>query len=649
MKKARFALSLVCGALLLIGPGATVRADEDLNQDITAPGLTPMQARLVSGFADFSLHGGGGRVHASQPINFFPRGDDGCPLSQGRDVKVNQNCENLSDADLAGRGQAQNETSVAADPNNADHLVGSFNDYRRGDSNCYSSFSLDGGRSWADSTLPMSFTRGKPTPSPVGGPFNGAREYWQAGGDTSVAWDTRGNAYLSCQVFNRGSGTATNPDLSSALLVFRSTHNGGASWNFPGRYVRVANNVTPVGKNPFPSGIILLDKQLMTVDNHVGSPFQDRVYVTWTEFATDGTAYIFESFSADFAETFSAPVLVSANSPLCTQTFGVATPRGNCNENQFSQPFAGPDGNLYVTWANFNNTPVGNDNRTQMLLARSTDGGQTFSAPIKVSDYYDLPDCAAYQGQNPGRACVPEKAATTNSVFRATNYPAGAVDPTNSNRVVVSFGSYINVHSNESNGCAPAGFAPSGNNAYTGVKTPGACNNDILLSLSNDGGLSFTGATRDPRVQTSVTTDRGQAVTDQWFQWLAFSNSGKLAVSYYDRQYGDDETTGFSDVSLSGSDDLKQFGVTRVSTESSPPPTQFGGVFWGDYAGLATTGNNSAYPLWSDTRDPELFTEIAGCGTPGGPPQVCQAVDARTSLIANDQDTFGAPVKIPTR
>jgi hypothetical protein len=121
-----------------------------------------------------------------------------------------------------------------------------------------------------------------------------------------------------------------------------------------------------------------------------------------------------------------------------------------------------------------------------------------------------------------------------------------------------------------------------------------------------------------------------------------------LAVSYYDRQYGDDETTGSSDESLSGSDDLKEFGVTRVSTRSSPPPTQFGGVFWGDYAGLTVTGDNTAYPLWSDTRDPELFTEIAGCGTAGGPPQVCEAVDARTGLIANDQDTFGAPVRIPT-
>ena len=83
-------------------------------------------------------------------------------------------------------------------------------------------------------------------------------------------------------MFNRGAGTSPNPDQSSAFFVFRSTGNNGASWNFPAR--PVASPTTPPGAGDF-----LLDKQLMTVDNHVGSPFQDRVYVTWTTFAADGT------------------------------------------------------------------------------------------------------------------------------------------------------------------------------------------------------------------------------------------------------------------------------------------------------------------------------------------------------------------------
>ena len=123
--------------------------------------------------------------------------------------------------------------------------------------------------------------------------------------------------------------------------------------------------------------------------------------------------------------------------------------------------------------ANFNNAVSGNENLNQILLAKSTDGGATFSTPVKVSDYYDLPDCDTYQGAgaDPCRACVPEKGDSTVSVFRATNYASGAVNPTHPNQVAVTVGSYINKYSNESNGCVPAGFnADTGINRYTGVK-----------------------------------------------------------------------------------------------------------------------------------------------------------------------------------
>ena len=53
----------------------------------------------------------------------------------------------------------------------------------------------------------------------------------------------------------------------------------------------------------------------------------------------------------------------------------------------------------------------------------------------------------------------------------------------------MTYGSYINKHSNESNGCAPAGINPAtGQDLYTGVKVPGACNNDIIVSSSANGG-----------------------------------------------------------------------------------------------------------------------------------------------------------------
>jgi len=625
-----FALVVASTAVLLSTLGSAQRA-----RAFDPTKAPEIQERLLSGLVDFELSQSGDANGSGKLANYVSSKNDGCGLKDAANIKVNQNCLNVTDADLQGRGQAQNETSLAIDPNDKNTMVASFNDYRRGDGNCYAAYSTDGGSHWSDTTPPMSFTRGAA--------FGAARQYWQAGGDTSVAFDTKGNAYLSCQMFMRGTPTTSNPDLSSAFFVFRSTGNDGASWNFPGR---------PVVQSPAVAGgdAPLLDKQLMTVDNHVGSPFQDRIYVTWTLFAVDGTAYIYEAFSNDYGEHFSSPVLVSKDSAFCGNSFGLPTPQGRCNENQYSQPFTGSDGNLYVAWANFNNAVTGADNRNQMLLAKSTDGGQTFSAPVKVGDYYELPDCDTYQGAgaDPGRACVPEKGPTTHSIFRATNYPSGAVNPTNPSQVVVTYGSYINSGSKESNGCAPAGFAPNGNNRYTGVKAPGACNNKILISVSTNGGAGFTGgaAGADPRTQPTVNVAQ-QAGSDQWWQWAAFTKKGALAVSYYDRQYGDDETTGNSDFSISGSNDLAGFGVKRVTSSSMPPPTQFSGQFFGDYTGLDAA--DAAHPIWADTRSPDLFL-CPGTGAPGSAPDLCLGTESggpQAGMTANDEDIFTAGVSVP--
>ncbi|MFL5804808.1 MAG: exo-alpha-sialidase [Roseiflexaceae bacterium] len=651
--------------------------------------LTDEQERLLSGFASFELNPNQGQASNPQrPTTYFPRGSQDCPNNIQSNIKVNQNCLNLTDPDLQGRGQAQNETFIKVDPNNQNHLIASYNDYRRGDGTCGVSYSLDAGRTWNDTTVPNNFVRGDN--------INRApRDYPQASGDTSVDWDSKGNAYLSCQMFKRGRATTGDPEQSSGLYVFRSTQNNGASFNFPGRPVVETpprSNCTPGGGSTAGCGqtsfLPLEDKQFMAIDNNQSAcpgnpttatpgqtctPFQDRIYVTWTEFAPDGTAFIYESYSADYGEHFSPRHLVSLNSPLCPNDYGLGT-QDTCNENQFSQPFVGKDGVLYVIYSNFNNQETfgtTSDNRNQILLAKSLDGGNTFVGPVKVADYYDLPDCATYQaGHDFGRACVPEKGPTTNSYFRATNYGSGEVNPTNPAQVVVVFGSYINVHSNEANGCVPTGFSPTtGQDLYTGVKAPGACNNDILVSVSNDGGNTFTGTTTDPRVLPSTTPDPNQALSDQWFQWIAFTKNGKLATSYYDRAYGtmtstgtttpaipSDEFTGYSDVSLSGSSaPYTTWSVQKVTSSSMPIPTQFpdaGGfsLFWGDYAGL--TAYNNANPFWSDTRNPTLVVCQDTAGHVSVPPAVCGAkiTDSQDNqTVLNDQDAYVANNAVPAK
>lgn len=620
---------MTVGGLLLGGLAAAVPSAGA--QPFGYDRLSAVQKRHVSGALAEALGPAPARRNAVTGARAATA--PGCGGTRGRDVKVNQNCPNVSDPDLAGRGQAQNETWVAADPNDPKRLIATYNDYRRGDGTCGVSYSRDGGRHWADSTAPNGFVRG----TSYGG---AAREYFQAGGDTSVAWDTRGNAYLSCQEFKRGSGVTPDADQSSGFYVYRSTGTGGASFNFPGR--PVAEHDDTAGAGDF-----LLDKQLMTVDAHVKSPYRDRIYVTWTTYPADGTAYIYGAYSADYGEHFSAPVLISSDSALCPQSYGIPAPHGRCNDNQFSQPVVAADGTLYVAWANYNTANPGKDNRFQVLVARSTDGGRTFSAPVKATDYYDLPDCDTYQGdgKDPGRDCVPEKGAGTNSVFRATNYPNITVDPKNPRRVVVTTGSYINRNSDEANGCVPAGLTPAAEglgSLYDGVKN-GGCNNDIVLSASADGGASFTGTATDVRTMPLVTAGGRQARSDQYWQGTVFNPRGTLVTAYYDRQYGSDESTGYSDITVTTSADLAHFSSTRATTSSMPPPSQFSGQFYGDYIMVDATAT-TAYPVWSDTRDPALFP-CPGTGTAGHPPALCHA-SAGNASIANDEEIYTAAVPI---
>ena len=60
---------------------------------------------------------------------------------------------------------------------------------------------------------------------------------------------------------------------------------------------------------------------------------------------------------------------------------------------------------------------------------------------------------------------------------------------------MIDFGSYINPHSNETLGnCSPNGLsALTGLNKFSGVGVVNGCNNDILRSVSVNGGASGTG------------------------------------------------------------------------------------------------------------------------------------------------------------
>ena len=96
----------------------------------------------------------------------------------------------------------------------------------------------------------------------------------------------------------------------------------------------------------------------MTVDNNAGSPFRDRDLRDLDRVRRRRhRLHLRGPLQTTTARRSATASLVSKDSPFCTNTFGAATPNGRCNENQFSDPFVGPDGNLYVAYDNFNNQP----------------------------------------------------------------------------------------------------------------------------------------------------------------------------------------------------------------------------------------------------------------------------------------------------
>jgi hypothetical protein len=280
----------------------------------------------------------------------------------------------------------QNETAIAVDPNNPRRIVAGANDYvtrtwsctvsgtpcsALGDAYSGTYYSNDGGSTWCCTATDPSHL-GTLIPGVehlTGGPYD-------AGGDPSVAFDSRGNVYYAGLGFNRTSAPNT-------VTVSRGTFDGSGalSWS------------APTFINPTTSPATLNDKEWIAVDHNPASPFRDRIYVTWTRYlfnAKNGnyvqSPIAFVS-SSDGGRTFTAPKLIS----------------GNVLYSQGSRPVVGPDGALYVFWDG--STRLAATDSTYMV--KSADGGATWSQPKAIAPLVDISQLH-------------------DTVFRVNSFPAAA-------------------------------------------------------------------------------------------------------------------------------------------------------------------------------------------------------------------------------
>ena len=252
---------------------------------------------------------------------------------------------------------------------------------------------------------------------------------------------------------------------------------------------------------------------------------------------------------------------------------------------------------LYVAWTQFDiygsRAPA---DSSQILFSRSTDGGTSWRAPVRVSERAG--DCI--DSSNTVEGAVPA-VGPEGEVYLSWGGPLGIMS-SRSTDGGVTWGANVFVDS------MPGGWDQQVSGIYRCNGMPvtacdisssawrgsvyvcwsdtrrGAGNTCIFLRRSTDGG-----ATWQPARQ--VNTD--QTAREHFFPWMTVDPvTGTLYVVFYDRR----ETTGdATDVYVARSTDGgATFTDSRVSESPFVPDAS---VFFGDYAGIAARGG-VVFPVW---------------------------------------------------
>jgi hypothetical protein len=486
-------------------------------------------------------------------------------------------------------GAPQNETAIAVDPNNHNRVVASANDYvsrtwactiggtpcsALGDAYSGTYFSNDGGQTWCCTSS---------DPQHLGTLIPGVERLtggqYDAGGDPALAFDSHGNVYYAGLGFNRTSAPNT-------VAVNKGTFagNGSLSWGPP----------TFIGQTTSPA--VLNDKEWIGADWHVSSPFRDRVYVSWTRyiFNPNNGAYVQSPiafvYSTDGGAHFSTPQLIS----------------GNVLYSQGSRVVVGYDGTVYIFWEGATRLAA----LDSTYMAKSTDGGVTWSKPVAIAPLVDIISPA-------------------NTVFRVNSFPAADIAPNGD--LYVAWSSQT---SNAGGLCA--------------TRTNTGCQLAALYSKSTDGGATWSApapifATLDASTQTAIGYPVAQPSggtlsapaarrVDTFWPAVAISPSGRVYMSAYAADVVSPWQTcaagPLPPVGRIACDTLGDYIhnarldyyvadlTTSVSQKVSTHPTNsrngFGGGFIGDYTGLAVGSDNRFHAFWTDTNNKQTVVWFYG-------------------------------------
>lgn len=326
------------------------------------------------------------------------------------------------------------------------------------------------------------------------------------------------------------------------------------------------------------------DKEWLAADMNPASPFRDRLYLVWTDFTlTGGGNEVLTTYSTDQGATWSTAVLVSD-----ALVEGFCWPGNN---------FVARNGDVYVAYHSqpiegFDNTANPNGDFGQIFVARSTDGGATFSQKT-----------LAY---GPGEADMTFNVQTTSGAIPGVNawlqgsvQPWVIADPIRPGRI------YVVANDDPDNDTTTAGNDPA----------QGGDAADVFIAISEDDGLTWSDPAR---------VDGGPAGTVQILPTANIDlDTGCLVVHYYDNRGGAVNSNGkyLLDVYMTASTDGGMtFGSEFVINDASfdpeagavnrfagPPPTKR----IGEYNGVAVA-DCRALSVWTgNTLDPDNGAPLA--------------------------------------
>jgi hypothetical protein len=501
-------------------------------------------------------------------------------------------------------GAPQTETAIAVDPNNSNRVVGGANDYVTSTWDCMvgtipcsalqfgggggssgTYYSNDGGSNWCCNSNPNSAYTPTTDPSQIGTLIPGI-EYlvggqYDIGADPSVAFDSQGN------VFYAGLGhNVTSPP--NTVAVNKGTFNGGGTltWGLP-TFI-----------NPTTAPSIFNDKEWIAADWHSGSPFRDRIYVSWTRFAFNPVnglyvqSPIFFVYSTDAGVTFSTPTHIS----------------GNVIYSQGSRPIVGYNGTLYVIFQGVTKPGIPDSN----WIVKSTNGGVTWSRPVKIADVQAI-------------------GALEDAGVFGRSWPAGAAAPNGDLYVAWS----AQVKDSDGTRCA--------------THTNTGCHAAAVYSKSTDGAATWSPPalifpTLDASNRTAIGYPQPQPGggtleapparrVDSVYPGVAISQSGRVYMSAYAADVvspwqtcasappfpeGAVNCYALGDYIHNARLDyfvrnLANSGEHMVSTHPINPQYGLGGLgFIGDYTDIAVGSDNVFHAFWTDTNNIQNFVWVLG-------------------------------------